>query len=135
MGPGKYISRYFFKKEEILKMFSKDCTNLKKKYKSFQSVEANCLSCLSTLFALEEFKIYEDFLQLSDLVEAEKIFVNRTELSTNGKVKLFSDLLKILKRTRVGSKKFLMVLFRSETISNRITKLNFFGFEREIHII
>ena len=116
-------------------MFSKDCTNLKKKYKSFQSVEANCLSCLSTLFALEEFKIYEDFLQLSDLVEAEKIFVNRTELSTNGKVKLFSDLLKILKRTRVGSKKFLMVLFRSETISNRITKLNFFGFEREIHII
>ena len=58
-----------------------------------RSFEANCFLCLNTLFALEEFKIYEDFLQLLDLVEAQKILVNRTKLSTNGEVKLFWNFL------------------------------------------
>ena len=62
---------------------------LKQKKKSFQSLEGNFLSCLSTLFFVEEFKIYEDFLQLSDLVETKRVFVDRKELSTNGKVKFF----------------------------------------------
>ena len=57
-----------------------------------RSFEANCILCLNALFALEEFEIYEDFLQLSDLVEAQNIFVNRTELLTNeGKQTYFSS--------------------------------------------
>ena len=81
-GAGKIFS-YILKKGKIFKCADYKQTNKK----SLRSFEANCVLCLSTLFALEEFKIYEDFIQLSDLVEAQKIFVNRTELSTNGKVK------------------------------------------------
>ena len=90
MGPGKYFLQ-FKKKGGILKCADYEQTN----NKSLRSFEANCFLCLSTLFALEEFKIYEDFIQVSDLVEAQKIYVNRSELSTNGKVKLFCDLLQI----------------------------------------
>ena len=32
------------------------------------------------MFDTKDYKIYEDFTQLSDLVEAKTIFVNRTEL-------------------------------------------------------
>ena len=38
------------------------------------------MSCLSVLFGVREDKIHEDFIQLSDLVEVEKNFINRTEL-------------------------------------------------------
>ena len=32
------------------------------------------------MFNTEEYKIYEDIIQLSELVEAENVFINRTEL-------------------------------------------------------
>ena len=73
-----------------MREFIKHCAVCKKtNNKSLRSFEANSILCLNTLFALEEFEIYEDFLQLSDLVEAQNIFVNRTELSRNEEVKLF----------------------------------------------
>ena len=38
------------------------------------------------MFGIEEYKIYEDFIQLSELVEVKNVFINRTELyaSSNG---------------------------------------------------
>ena len=36
------------------------------------------LSCLSTIFDVEEFKIQEDFLQISELVYTESVFMNRS---------------------------------------------------------
>ena len=63
----------------------------KKNNQSLRSFEANYILCLNALFALKEFEIYEDFLQLSDLVEAQNIFVNRTDKTNydNEEVKLF----------------------------------------------
>ena len=43
-------------------------------------MEGNFISCLSVLFDVEEFKIYDDFLKLPELVEIEKEFFNRSEL-------------------------------------------------------
>ena len=48
--------------------------------KSWQSLKDNLLSCLSLLFDTDESKINEDFLQLSELLEAKNLFINRTEL-------------------------------------------------------
>ena len=47
---------------------------------SWQSLKDNLLSCLSLLFDTDESKINEDFLQLSELLEAKNLFINRTEL-------------------------------------------------------
>ena len=50
--------------------------------------EGNLIFCLSKIFGVEEFKINEDYNQLLELVEAETQFINRTQLSENGKRKL-----------------------------------------------
>ena len=47
-------------------------------------MEGNFISCLSVLFDVEEFKIYDDFLKLPELVNIEKKFVNRSKLSAAG---------------------------------------------------
>ena len=39
------------------------------------------LSCFRRLFNVPEFKIQEDFLQISDLVHAENVFINRSTQS------------------------------------------------------
>ena len=45
---------------------------------SFKRLEGDLLSCLTSLFAVQEFKIYEDFLQISELVVIEQSFKNRS---------------------------------------------------------
>ena len=45
---------------------------------SFKRLEGDLLSCLTSLFAVQEFKIYDDFLQLSELVIIEESFNNRS---------------------------------------------------------
>ena len=37
----------------------------------------NLVSCLSTLFGVDEFEIQEDFLQISELVTTENTYMNR----------------------------------------------------------
>ena len=44
------------------------------------SFEADFLSCLHQLFEIEESEIYGDYLQLRELVEIEKKFVDRSGL-------------------------------------------------------
>ena len=52
---------------------------------SSQRQNGNLLSCFRHLFDVEEFKIQEDFLQISELVYTENAFINRPTLidSTN----------------------------------------------------
>ena len=52
---------------------------------SSQRQNGNLLSCFRILFDVEEFKIQEDFLQISELVYTENAFINRPTLidSTN----------------------------------------------------
>ena len=52
------------------------------------SFEADFLSCLHQLFEIEESKIYDDYLQLRELVEIDKTFVNRSGLSIDGEGKI-----------------------------------------------
>ena len=51
------------------------------------SFEGDFLSCLNQLFEIEESEIYGDYLQLRELVEIEKKFVNRSTLQ-DGKGKI-----------------------------------------------
>lgn len=44
----------------------------------FQREQENLLSCLSTLFDVEEFKIQEDLIQISELVYIDRYFINRS---------------------------------------------------------
>ena len=45
---------------------------------SLKRLHENLLSCFSRLFYVEEFKIQEDFYQISDLVHIENVFINRS---------------------------------------------------------
>ena len=47
-------------------------------YKEYQRQKDHLLSCFSTLFDVEEFKIQEDFLQISELVYTKSSFMNRS---------------------------------------------------------
>ena len=57
---------------------------LDKLKKSLIRTEGNLFSCLGALFGVEESQIYEDFIQLTELVHHEIDYFNRSEIS-NGK--------------------------------------------------
>ena len=48
------------------------------------SFEGDFLSCLNQLFEIGESEIYGDYLQLRELVEIDKKFVNRSDLVIDG---------------------------------------------------
>ena len=48
------------------------------------SFEGDFLSCLHQLFEIDESEIYDDYLQLRELVEIDKKFVNRSDLVIDG---------------------------------------------------
>ena len=52
------------------------------------SFEGDFLSCLHQLFEIEESEIYDDYLQLRELVEIDKKFVDRSGLVIDGEGKI-----------------------------------------------
>ena len=50
---------------------------------SYLRQNANLQSCLSVLFGVDEFKIQEDFLQISELVDTENHFMSRSTTHTD----------------------------------------------------
>ena len=52
------------------------------------SFEGDFLSCLHQLFEIEESEIYDDYLQLRELVEIDKKFVDRSGLVIEGEGKI-----------------------------------------------
>ena len=60
-------------------------------FKSIFSIKVSfedLLSCLQQLFEIDESEIYGDYIQLRELVNIDKKFVNRSDLSMNGEGKL-----------------------------------------------
>ena len=53
------------------------------------SFEGDFLSCLHQLFEIEESEIYDDYLQLRELVEIDKKFVDRSGLVIEGEGKIW----------------------------------------------